>query len=366
MSGSAILVTGGTGLLGDAIVQALQGASVISLSRHGAGGWYPGGPQDRRSISTLLPQRSGHVVAGATESDLTLHVTGDVTQPELGLSPGAYAELAERVGVVVHCAGVSDFTTPRRVTEALNVEGTRHVAAFAERADAALYHVSTGYIRAKGTAVRGRWGAQVYLDSKRRAETLARACGKFAACVRPSIVFGHSLDGSSPSFQGLHRLIATMLENRMPLLPFSAQTRVDFLPRDIVGSITARLVREGFTGEYWLTAGADALTFGRVVEILQEFGGELGIELDPPRFVSADMIERLIKPAGGEAVARRIDVLLALTSHMLEEPLPCSREVTDAVDLETALREGIAFWSARQDVQARAAAAQAPAAGMRA
>jgi nucleoside-diphosphate-sugar epimerase len=355
VSEPAILVTGGTGLLGDVTIQALAGRSMISLSRHGADGWQSDGPRDRRSISGLLPQPSGHAVRG-TEARHVTHLVGDVTQPRMGLAPDAYTELAERVGTIVHCAGVSDFTTPRRVTDAFNIEGTRQVVAFAEDAGAALYHVSTGYIQAQGTAVRGRWGAEVYLNSKRQAERVAATCKTLAAIVRPSIVFGDSLDGSSPSFQGLHRLIGMMLENRMPLLPFSSQTLVDFLPRDVVGGVIARLAVEGFTGEYWLTAGTDAPTFGRVVEILLEFGRERGVEMEPPRFVTVDMIERLLKPVGGEAVARRLDVLLALTSHMREEPLPCSRGPAEAVDLEAALRVGAAYWGERQDLGSPSAA----------
>jgi nucleoside-diphosphate-sugar epimerase len=344
MSDRTILVTGGTGLVGDAIAQALAGASVIALSRHGAEGWGSDGPDGGRAISTLSPRRSGHVVSGSDAQGVT-HLTGDVTQPRMGLPRSAYRKLAARVDVVVHCAGVSDFTTPRRVTDALNVNGTRHAAAFAADARAGFYHVSTGYIRARGTAVRGRWGAEIYLNSKREAEGHARACKTFAAIIRPSIVFGHSQDGSSPSFQGLHRLIATMLENRMPLLPFPPHTRVDFLPRDIVGGVIARLVLDEFLGEYWLTAGADAPTFSRVIEILAAFGENLGIDVRSPRFVTRDMIERLIKPVGGKAVARRVDVLLALTSHFTEESLPCSRGPADAVDLERALRRGIEYWS---------------------
>jgi nucleoside-diphosphate-sugar epimerase len=254
--------------------------------------------------------------------------------------------------VVVHAAGVSDFTTPRRVTDALNVEGTRHVARFAEHARAPLYHVSTGYVEKRGTSVRGRWGAEVYLDSKREAERIAQACPTIAAVVRPSIVFGHSRDGSTPSFQGLHRLVGMMLENRMPLLPFSPRTRVDFLPRDVIGGVVARLVLTGFEGEYWLTAGEDALTFGRVVELLLGFGHELGAELQSPRFVTQDMIDRLIKPAGGEAVARRVDLLLALTSHHVEEALPSSLEDADRVDLEDVLLKAARYWAARHGIDA--------------
>ncbi|HEX8743254.1 MAG TPA: SDR family oxidoreductase [Thermoleophilaceae bacterium] len=357
MSGRTILVTGGTGLIGQAVVDALGDTPVISLTRHGAGGWREDGPRDRRSVSALLPDRHGHVVR-ASEGGSAVHVSGDVVQPRLGLSDDDYADLAERVDAVVHAAGVSDFTTPRRVTEAMNVESTRNVARFAERAGAPLYHISTGYVRNEGTSVRGRWGAQVYLESKRAAEAIARECGTYRAIIRPSVVFGHSRDGSTPSFQGLHRLVGMMLENRMPLLPFSADTLVDFLPRDVIGGVTARLVLAEFEGEFWLTAGEDALSFGRVVELLLGFGRDLGRELQPPRFVSMDMIDRLIKPAGGEAVARRVDLLLALTSHHVEEPLPSSLEEADRVDLEQVLLKGARYWAERQGLSASEATAE--------
>lgn len=340
---TTVLITGGTGLVGSAVAEALEGTRVLALTRHGASGWAPDGVRGGRSASSILPADQGHVVRGYDAPHIT-HVRGNVTRSQLGLSDDAYRELAERVDVVVHAAGVTDFTTPHAVTNAVNVTGTRHVAAFAERAQAPLYHVSTGYVNTEGSSVRGRFGVQIYLQSKREAESIAMRCGTFAALVRPSIVFGHSADGSTASFQGLHRLIGMMLENRMPLLPFGADTRVDFLPRDVVGRVTARLVREGFRGEFWLTAGADALTFGRVVDLTRSFAASCGREMDAPRFVTRDMIERLIKPAGGAAVARRIDLLLALTSHMVEEPLPSTLEAGDRVDLVTTLWRGTTFW----------------------
>jgi hypothetical protein len=89
------------------------------------------------------------------------------------------------------------------------------------------------------------------------------------------------------------------------------------------------------------------------VELLLEFGRQLGMELQPPRFVTQDMIDRLIKPAGGEAVARRVDLLLALTSHHVEEPLPSSLEDADRVDLEAVLLSGARYWAERQGIAAR-------------
>lgn len=340
-------MTGGTGLVGGAIVEALSEPSVLSLTRHGSAGWDAERPRTGRSAAALLPSRHGHVVPAGGDDDDVAHVLGDVTRPRLGMSASDYDELAEAVDVVVHSAGVSDFTTPRRATDALNVEGTRHIIDFARRADAVLYHVSTGYVRAEGTSLGGRWGAKVYIESKRRAEELVEASGLDASILRPSIVFGDARTGAAPSFQGLHRLIGMMLENRMPLLPFDPATRVDFLPRDVIGRVTARIVEQGGRGEFWLTAGEDAVPFGQVVDLVLEYGRSRGLALDPPRFVSQDMIDRLIKPAGGDAVTRRIDILLALTSHFTEEPLPSSLRDDERCDLSRALLRGAEYWGRR-------------------
>jgi len=339
-----VLVTGGTGLVGAAVVEALAGVPVMSLTRHGADGWTAGVRHGGRAASGLLPAGRGHVV-GSCASERVVHVRGDVTQPRLGLTDAAYDELAASVGVVIHAAGLTDYTTPRAATEAANVAGTRHVARFAERAGGPLYHVSTGYVRAQGSSVRGRFGAQVYLDAKRAAEEIAAECGTLAAIVRPSLVVGHSADGSTPSFQGLHRLLGLALEEQLPLLPFGPETRVDFLPRDLVGETIARLARERFRGEFWLTAGGEALAFGRVLELLLGFAAERGRTLEPPRFVPREMIDRLLKPVGGPVLARRADLLLALTSHLTAEPLPSSLAPGEAGDLEATLLRGVGYWA---------------------
>lgn len=343
MDGPTILITGGTGLVGGAICDELADMTLLSLSRNG-------GDSTRKSTSAAgaFGGGYGHVgrVVDRVGADDVEHVRGDVTQPLLGLAEPEYAALAERVDVVIHAAGVTDFTTHRKITSRLHVDGTRNMVAFAERAGAALYHVSTAYVDAEGSSVRGRWGSEIYITTKREAEDVARASDALKAIVRPSIVWGNTDDGWTPSFQGLHRMVGMMLESKMPLLPFGPETRVDFLPRDVVGQITGELVRDGFEGEYWLSAGPRAVAFGRIVELIAGFGRSLGFDLQPPRFVTPEMIERLIRPAAGETMMRRVDLLLALSSHFASQPeLPSSVPEDRVPDLEQALLRGAEYWA---------------------
>lgn len=344
-----ILITGGTGLVGGAICERLDDAALVSLSRNAG--------EDTRSsqsAASAFGMGYGHVgrAVEAAEVEGLVHVRGDVTQPLLGMETKDYEALAEEIDLVIHCAGVTDFTTHRKITSRLHVDGTRNIVELAERAGAPLFHISTAYVEAEGTSVRGRWGAEIYINTKREAEGIVSESDALQAIVRPSIVWGNTADGWTPSFQGLHRLIGMMLENKLPLLPFGPETCVDFLPRDVVGRVTAQLVNEDFSGEYWLSAGPRALGFGRIVELLLEFGRGMGYDLQPPRFVTTEMIDRLIRPAAGETMVRRVDLMLALTSHFASEPeLRSDVPPGEVPDLEQALLRGAEYWAQENGIE---------------
>lgn len=106
-----ILVTGGTGVVGDATVQALlaRGHRVRLLARHAA--------DDARAWPERLPNG-----AGVEAHD------GDVTDPR------SIGGAARGCDVVLHLAGIVDEDPPERTYERVNVEGTRHVVDEAARA----------------------------------------------------------------------------------------------------------------------------------------------------------------------------------------------------------------------------------------
>jgi len=80
---------------------------------------------------------------------------------------------------------------------------------------------------------------------------------------------------------------------------------------------------------------------------MRGFAADHGRELEPPRFVTQEMIDRLLRPMGGAALARRLDLLLALSSHLTAEPLPCSLRDAGEPELERVLLRTMAHWAQR-------------------
>jgi nucleoside-diphosphate-sugar epimerase len=287
-----VLLTGASGVVGRAVRAALRRHRVISLAH-----------------SQRIPDRP--------------QVRGDVSLADLGLGPDRYRQLADEVDTVVHCAAVTDFTADDTQIHRANAEGTAHVVRFAERAGATLHHVSTAFVArsdaVSGAAEEAKADPGPYLDSKVTGEAAVREAGTPGTIVRPSIVIGDSHTGTIEKFQGLHALALAVLRNALPLLPLNPDSRIDFVPRDLVGRAVAALVEAGATaGEYWVCAGEHALTAGHLLDLTVQTGTRMGMELTPPRLVEPDMVTRLVRPVFvaplPPTVRRRFDDMVAMTA----------------------------------------------------
>lgn len=292
VTGPTVLLTGASGVVGQALLERLAGCPVICLVH-------------RRAVD-------GHRMTT---------VRGDLALPHFGLDRAVYDDLAARVDVVVHCAAITAFSADPGRTNALNVRGTENVLAFARRAKAALQHVSTAFVTRQDLTRDGYGSArpEVYLDSKRLAEQAIVDSGTAANIIRPSVVIGDSVTGRIAQFQGLHAIAGALLGKALPMLPLEPDTKIDFVPQNVVANVIAGLLRAGTTGgEYWVTGGEAAPTAARMVELAMSLGRSAGLELDKPRFVSPDMIERLIRPVFLAALSkpqqRRFDDMLAMTA----------------------------------------------------
>lgn len=110
--GGAILVTGGTGLIGKSLVEELR----------------------RRGRKVLVLARGAHGADG---------IAGDVAQPRFGLDEHRYRVLVDLVDVVLHVAGAVNWVLPYASLAATNVDGTEHVISLCAESGARLVHVSS-------------------------------------------------------------------------------------------------------------------------------------------------------------------------------------------------------------------------------
>jgi nucleoside-diphosphate-sugar epimerase len=277
--------------------------------------------------SALIPELARHRVIALTHRRMPFgeiwKVRGDLTQLGLGIDRDDYDNLAEQVDTVIHAAAITDFAAGARATAGMNIAGTENILRFTKDAGASLHYISTAFIdRSELTRdSRGEAAANPadYLNSKRAAEQLVLDSGSPATIVRPSVVIGDSATGETVRFQGLHMLGWAVLKNTLPMLPLDPTDRIDFIPQDILARAIARLVDGEITGgEFWITAGAAALTTRQMFDVVIATGRELGIDIVTPRYVAPEMIDRLIRPVFIESLPkmarRQFDDLLAMAA----------------------------------------------------
>lgn len=147
-----VLVIGGTGLVGSAVVRALptRGHTVRVVTRH---------PPDS------VPEQVGGVD----------YVRGDITVA------GSLQGVADGCAAVVHLAGITS-QRGRGSYQAVNIDGTRHVLGEAQRAGVPFIV----YVSALGA----ERGASAYHRSKRHAEMLVREYPGRWLVLRPGSVYG--------------------------------------------------------------------------------------------------------------------------------------------------------------------------------
>jgi len=272
-----VLLTGASGVVGRALLRRLRDFEVVCLVHRS--------PVSRPDVTT---------------------VAGDIAEPMLGLTEQVYAELAARIGAVVHCAAVTDFNRADGSLEATNIAGTEHMAAFAAAANAVLYHVSTAFVHTTVDGDRGRT-AIGYASSKLAAEQLVRSSGVPHVILRPSVVIGDSVTGEIAAFQGLHQVAAGLFAGMVPMIPFDPGWPIDFVPADIVAdAIACQVENRVSAGEFWISAGDKALRLDESVALAVEFARDLGVSIDMPRFVPPDLFDRLIGPVFLDALPVKI------------------------------------------------------------
>jgi thioester reductase-like protein len=121
-----------------------------------------------------------------------------------------------------------------------------------------------------------------------------------AVVIRPSIVAGDSRTGEISELQGLHLVVTGIVTGAVPVVPGNAGGMVDFVPRDYLAAVVARLVdlpADQWPAELWVTQGPAAMPVGHVIDIANRFARVVGLTSKPARCMPYETIERLFLPA---------------------------------------------------------------------
>jgi nucleoside-diphosphate-sugar epimerase len=295
--GETVLVTGGSGVVGSAVLASLAGYSVVALARR-------------------------RVPSGTART-----VRGDVCQPRLGLDATTYEALCGSVSTVVHLAATTNVGRGRVDHHAVNAGGTAEIARFAAAAGARLIYMSTAYVH---EGISGVAAVSRYEQSKRAGEAVVRAAGVPTVVVRPSIVAGDSRTGEISAQQGLHLAVTGVVRGAMPVVPAHPDAMVDFVPQDYLAGVVRRLVdlrSDRWPSEVWVTQGTDAMRVGDMVETANRFARRLGLTHQPARCMPYETVERLFLPVFLSALPQRTQSefrrMLQLARYMnAERPLP--------------------------------------------
>jgi long-chain acyl-CoA synthetase len=75
-------------------------------------------------------------------------ITGDITQPQLGISDDDYQEITQTdpLDIILHCAGNVNFDPPLNDALEVNTLGAKHKVALAKAANCPLVHMSTCFV----------------------------------------------------------------------------------------------------------------------------------------------------------------------------------------------------------------------------
>ncbi|WP_135854132.1 SDR family oxidoreductase [Halorussus salinus] len=268
---------------------------------------------------------------------------GDITEADLGLSDESgdaasdddYADLAADATEIYHLAAVYDLGVSREVGMAVNVEGTRNLLDFAERApDLRRFHyVSTCYVSGRHDGVFTHRDLDVgqsfnnhYEETKFLAERAVQRRmdeGLPATVYRPAIAVGDSETGRTQKYDGPYNVLGLLDRQRalgervadiggslaglgervggiadfdslpavVPVFGDPRDYEVNVVPRDFVVEAIDRLSRlDASAGEVYQLCDPNPPT---VAGMVRAFGDALGIGI------------RTIRLPGGASSARR-------------------------------------------------------------
>jgi nucleoside-diphosphate-sugar epimerase len=239
-----VLVTGGTGVVGGALVRELHrrghGVRVLSRTAHEDGPWWP--------------------------SDVEAF-DGDVSDER------SLRGAADGCQTIIHAAGIAAEHPPERTFQRVNIDGTRYVILEAERAgvDRVVYISSLGAER----------GQSAYHKSKLVAEDVVRAFTRDWVIVRPGAVYGPGDE---------HVSVLLRMVRSLPIVPTIGDGTQRFQPiwhEDLARAVATAAERPDFRCRVLEVAGPDVTSQNDLVARLRTLTGRAAPQAPLPEIVAS-------------------------------------------------------------------------------
>ena len=311
---STVLITGASGALGPSLLAELLRSDgvgrVVVLLR--------AGPRWDRRVHDLHARLSS--------SDRLVCVAGDVVESDLGLGVGERDRLMRQVDVVIHAAANTRFSTPALELHHVNVEGTRHALAFAQRCsrlDQFLF-VSTACVAGTNTGVvverledEPIAFVNPYERTKWEAERLAAAADLPIRIARLSTCIGDERTGRVDRFGAIHQALRWLIRGLVPMVPAVESSRVDLIATGVAARWIARAVEQPVNAleVCHVAAGQRAIPLRDLVEctvahLRDTVPGWRSGQIEAPLIVDPDtfrMFERSVAQSGDLLFARVLE-----------------------------------------------------------
>lgn len=267
-----IFLTGFPGFIAGRLVKrlALEGARFLLLVQ-------PAFMQRaREEVASLASELS-------VSADNFYLIEGDITQPDLGMSPPELERARAQATVLFHLAAIYDLAVESNLATRVNVEGTRHVNQFALTLPGLrrYHYVSTCYVaglrtgRILETELRHDAGFRnFYEETKYLAELEVEALKELLPVTihRPSVVCGDSRTGETAKYDGVYYLVHYLRKQPSLLSLFNIgndQVTLNLVPVDfVVEAMTAIVSDERAVGKTLQLADPNPLTTHQLFETI--------------------------------------------------------------------------------------------------
>jgi thioester reductase-like protein len=283
-----VILTGGTGFVGSELIERFLergDRDVFALVR----------ASDDEAAAERLPKH-----------ERLTAIAADIERPGLGLDERTADAISEAATTVIHCAASVSFDDDLERSRRVNVDGSRHMLALAERCAERgdglerFSYVSTAYVAGahRGLFTEdqldvGQEFRNPYEQSKFEAESLLReqSNGLPLQVLRPSIVVGERRTGRTSSFNVLYGPLKAFARGRLPAIPGRRSSPVDIVPVDYVADAVHKLSSSGPDGTFHLVAGENATTVGRLLKLASR-----SLRKRPPYVLPPTLYRRLAHP----------------------------------------------------------------------